>query len=412
MGEMTSRERVLSSIDHRQVDKIPIDFGGTSVTGISAMAYNKLKGKLGIDSPTRVYDVVQQLAMVDQEVIDTLGSDVLDLNRIFMDDLDWHSLSLGDGSMGEYPGWFRPERDAEGSLIGLDDQGREISRMPKGGMCFDQTCFPWENGYPMDINSMGEALRSINWIAHSHTNYINIDNKELRDRTKKLRDSSDKAITMSGGAKILELGFFLRRMDNMLMDLLADHENLKRMLDKMMEIHLAGLEKKLDAVGDLVDVIRFGDDLGMTMGPFMDLAVFDEFFKPRYRELCDYVRQKSRMKVFFHSCGSIRQFIPGLIEAGIDIINPVQTSVHGMDPLELKKEFGSEITFWGGGVDTGVVLPSSRPEEVRRDVLERCEIFSKDGGFVFAPIHNILPEVPPENIMAAYEAIHEFNGTE
>jgi len=406
---MTSRERVLASIDHRQVDKIPIDFGGTSVTGVSAMAYNKLKRKLGIELPTRVYDVVQQLAMVDKEVFESFGSDVVDLNRIFMDDLDWHTVTLGDGSRGEYPGWFRPEKAADGSFLCRDDHGRVISRMPKGGMCFDQTCFPWEDGYPADINSIGEALKSINWIAHSHTNYINIGNDELRARTKSLRETSDKAITMSGGAKILELGFFLRRMDNMLMDLLADHENLKRMLDKLMDIHLAGLEKKLNAVGDLVDVIRFGDDLGMTMGPFMDLAVFDEFFKPRYKVLCDYVRQKSNMKVFFHSCGSIRQFIPGLIEAGIDIINPVQTNAHGMDPAELKREFGSEITFWGGGVDTGAVLPSAGPDEVRRDVLERCEIFSKEGGFVFAPIHNILPEVPPENIIAAYEAVNEFN---
>ena len=215
---------------------------------------------------------------------------------------------------------------------------------------------------------------------------------------------------MSGGAKLLELGFFLRRMDNMLMDLLADHENLSRLLDKLTEMHLAGLEKKIGAVGDLVDVIRFGDDLGMTTGPFMDLDVFRKFFKPRYKELCDYVKQHSNMKIFLHSCGSIRQFIPDLIEAGFDILNPVQTNCYGMDAKGLKEDFGGEITFWGGGIDTSSVLPSGTAEEVRRDVLERCEILSKDGGFVFAPIHNILPEVPPENVIAAYEAVHEFNG--
>ena len=209
---------------------------------------------------------------------------------------------------------------------------------------------------------------------------------------------------------MLELGFFLRRMDNMLMDLLADHKNLSRLLDKLMELHLAGLEKKIRSLGDLVDVIRFGDDLGMTTGPFMDLDIFREFFKPRYKVLCDYVKQNSNMKIFLHSCGSIRQFIPDLIEVGFDILNPVQTNCYGMDAAELKQEFGREITFWGGGVDTASVLPSGTPETVRADVLNRCEILSRGGGFIFAPIHNILPEVPPENVIAAYKAVGEFNG--
>jgi uroporphyrinogen decarboxylase len=285
-----------------------------------------------------------------------------------------------------------------------------MSRMAATGTVFDQTLFPWEDGYPVDIDEVHEAFRSIHWTTHSHTQYINIDEQELRSRTEQLRRSTDRAIVMSGGAKLLELGFFLRRMDNLLMDLLADHANLSRLLDKLVELHLAGLEKKIRAVGDLVDVIRFGDDLGMSTGPFMDLDTFRKLFKPRYRELCDYVKQHSRMKIFLHSCGSIRQFIPDLIEAGFDILNPVQTNCQGMDAAELKREFGREITFWGGGVDTTSVLPAATPEKVRRDVLNRCEILSRGGGFVFAPIHNILPEVPPENVIAAYEAVNEFNG--
>lgn len=408
---MNSRERVLNSIEHKQVDRVPFDFGGTSVTGISAMAYNKLKRKLGVSSPTRVYDVVQQLAMVDQPILDFFATDVLDINRIFMDDMEWQSHTLGDGSRGEYPGWFKPEKNVDGGYLVRDNQERIIARMPEGGMCFDQACFPWENGYPDDFNNIDEAFQSINWIAHSHSKYIQIDNSELRARTKDLRNSSDKAITMSGGAKLLELGFFLRRMDNFLMDLLADQAKASKLLDKLMDIHLAGLEKKLSALGDLVDVIRFGDDLGMTSGPFMDLELFRALLKPRYKVLCDFVKQNSSMKIFFHSCGSIRQFIPDLIEAGFDIINPVQTNAQGMDPVELKNEFGRDITFWGGGVDTASVLPTGTSEEVRRDVLNRCEILSRDGGFIFAPIHNILPEVPPENIIAMYEAVKEFNGT-
>ena len=406
---MTSRERILASISHKQPDQIPIDFGASTVTGISAMAYNKLKEKLGFDVPTRVFDVVQQLAQVDEVFLKFFGVDAIDLNTIFMEELGWYPVTLGDGSKGEYPNWFKPEQAVDGSFYLRDHHGRIMSKMASGGNCFDQTLFPWEHSYPDSMESIGEAFKSINWTAHSHTKYININEEELRDRTQKLRQSTDRAIVMSGGAKLLELGFFLRRMDNMLMDLLADHENLSRLLDKLMEMHLSGLEKKIRAVGDLVDVIRFGDDLGMTSGPFMDIDVFRKFFKPRYKELCDYVKQHSNMKIFLHSCGSIRQFIPDLIEVGFDILNPVQTNCHGMDAAGLKRDFGSEIAFWGGGIDTSSLLPTGTPEEVRADVLERCEILSKNGGFIFAAIHNILPEVPPENIIAAYDAVKEFN---
>lgn len=406
---MNSRERVIQSIEHRQTDRVPIDLGASTVTGISAMAYNKLKVHLGIQAPTRVFDVVQQLAQVDESIASSFGVDAMDLNSLFMDDLDWYPVQLGDGSSGEFPSWFRPEEAEDGSFFVRDSHGEVMSRMAAGGGCFDQTLFPWEHGYPNDMTEIAEAFRSISWTAHSHTKYINIDEAELRKRTLALRSSTDKAIVMSGGAKLLELGFFLRRMDHMLMDLLADQHHLSRLLDKLMEMHLSGLEKKIRAVGDLVDVIRFGDDLGMTTGPFMDLEIFRKFFKPRYKELNDYVKQNSRMKIFFHSCGSIRSFIPDLIEAGFDVLNPVQTNCYGMDAKGLKRDFGREITFWGGGVDTSSVLPTASPEEVRADVLDRCEILSKDGGFVFAPIHNILPEVPPENIVAAYEAVNEFN---
>ena len=156
-------------------------------------------------------------------------------------------------------------------------------------------------------------------------------------------------------------------------------------------------------------MIRFGDDLGMTSGPFMDLVTFRKLFKPRYKILCDYVKKHSNMKIFLHSCGSIKQFIPDLIEVGFDIINPVQTNCYQMDLLTLKNEFGRDITFWGGGVDTASVINRATPQEVRKDVLARCEVLSKDGGFIFAPIHNILSEVTPQNVIAVYNAVKEFN---
>ena len=407
---MNSRERILNSIEGHSTGKVPVDLGGTSVTGISAMACNRLKAKMKIPSPTRVFDVVQQLAMVDEEIIGLFRVDVLDISRIFLDDLDWYETILGDGSKAYFPEWFEPERHEDGSLVAKDPYGKEISRMPAGGMCFDQTFYPWADGYPDDMNLISRAFESINWFAHSHSNYLNIPEDEFRSRTRKLREESDKAITMSGGSKLLETGFFLRRMDNFLMDMYTDPGNVHRLLDKLLEVQMAGLEKKIRAAGDLVDVVRIGDDLGTTGGPLIDPGLFREFLQPRYKVLCDFIKKRTEWKVFFHSCGSIKSFIPGLIEAGVDIINPLQTNALDMDPGTLKTEFGRDICFWGGGIDTASVLPRGSKEEIRSAVLRNCEVLSKDGGFVFAPVHNILPEVPPDNIIAAYEAVKEFNG--
>ncbi len=405
---MNSRERLLLSINHKEPDNVPIDLGSSTVTGISAIAYNNLKKYLKISTPTRVFDVVQQLANVDMEIIEKLGVDALDINRISSETDDWYSVDLADGSNAEYPDWFRPVKAPDGSWYTTDTDGLVLSRMPVGAAFYDQMFFPYENGYPENFEHLKDALKKISWVVHSHASNLNA--AELREKLLNLKKSSDKALVMSGGAKLLELGFFIRRMDNFLMDLITDQVELSEMLDILVEMHLAGLEKKCSTVGDIVDVIRFGDDLGMTSGPFMDLRTFRKLFKPRYKILCDYVKKHSNMKIFLHSCGSIKQYIPDLIEVGFDILNPVQTNCYDMDPFTLKKEFGKDITFWGGGVDTVSILNRATPEDVRKDVLKRCEIFSKDGGFVFAPIHNILSEVPPQNIIAAYNAAKEFNG--
>jgi uroporphyrinogen decarboxylase len=405
---MNSRERLLSAINHKQPDKVPIDLGSSTVTGISAIAYNNLKKYLKIDKPTRVFDIVQQLANVDLEIIDLFGVDALDINRLSAESSDWYEVELADGSKAEYPNWFRPVKGDDGSWLTKDENGLVISKMSEGAAFYDQMYFPYENGYPENLNTLNEALKKISWIVHSHASNLNAI--ELREELLKLRKSTNNALVMSGGVKLLELGFFIRRMDNFLMDLMTDQEKLSEMLDILVDMHLAGLENKCRNIGDLVDVIRFGDDLGMTSGAFMDMGTFRKIFKPRYKILCDYVKKHSSMKIFLHSCGSIKQYIPDLIEVGFDILNPVQTNCYDMDPLTLKKEFGKDITFWGGGVDTASILNRATPENVRKDVLKRCEIFSKNGGYVFAPIHNILSEVPPQNIIAAYNAVKEFNG--
>lgn len=405
---MNSRDRLLLSLNHKQPDRIPVDLGSSTVTGISATAYINLKKHLKIDSPTRVFDVVQQLANVDMEIIDLFGVDALDINRLSAEHDDWYQVELANGSKAEYPGWFRPVKAEDGSWNTFDSEGTMLSKMPAGATFFDQMYFPFENGYPENLSDLSKALKKISWVVHSHAS--NLNPAELRAELISLKKSTNKALVMSGGVKLLELGFFIRRMDNFLMDLMLDEDKLSEMLDILVDMHLASLEKKISNIGDIVDVIRFGDDLGMTSGPFMDLDTFRKHFKPRYKILCDYVKKHSNMKIFMHSCGSIKQYIPDLIEAGFDILNPVQTNCYDMDPVELKREFGKDIVFWGGGVDTASVLNRATPEKVREDVLTRCEILSKNGGFVFAPVHNILSEVPPQNIVAAYNAVKEFNG--
>jgi len=407
---MNSRERIRSAIEHREPDRIPVDFAASTVTGISAIAYNALKEKLGIDSPTRVFDVVQQLAMPDGQLLDRFGADAIDVNVLFMQDIKWMPATLGDGSEAMYPDWFQPVEEPGGSRVAHDRLGNVISRMPPGGSNFDQVFFPWESGYPEHMDEIYAAFQSVNWVAHSHTKYVNIDDTELRRRVADLRSRTDRALVMSGGVKFLEMGFFLRRMDQFLLDLYIDSQKASALLDKLFELQLNKLERTIKVIGDLVDVIRFGDDLGMTTGPLIDTEIFRKFLKPLYRKMCDTVKQRSDMKIFFHSCGGIRPLIPDLIDAGFDLLNPVQTNCAGMDALELKREFGKDITFWGGGVDTSAVLPSGTPEQVRKDVLERCEILGRDGGFVFAPVHNIVAGVPPENVIAAYDAVKEYNG--
>ena len=212
------------------------------------------------------------------------------------------------------------------------------------------------------------------------------------------------------GCNLFEWGTFLRRMDNFLMDLLAEPENVERLLDALMEVHLATLDKVCRAVGDVVDVCRFGDDLGTDTGPFMAPATYRELFKPRHTQLCDYVHKNSQMKTFLHSCGSIYSLLPDLIECGFDVINPVQTACYQMEPERLKAEFGKDITFWGGGADTRKTLNHGTPQAVKDDVRRRMDILAPGGGFVFNTIHNILADVPPENVVAMFEAVAEFGG--
>jgi len=412
---VTSRERILAAVAHREPDRVPVDLGATPSSGISAIAYGRTQRHLALgDGHTRIYDVVQQLAQPEDAVLDRFGVDVLDVGRTFnTQDADWYDVALSDGQRAQYPAWFHPQPQPDGSWRALAPDGVELARMPAGSTFFDQSCFPWVDGYPDGMNGLDAAMGHVLWAALVHSPWDHAGEADfwtaLRSRALELRQRSDRALMIVCGCNLFEWGTFLRRLDNFLMDLHLAPDQVEDLLCLLMQRHIKTLEKVCAAVGDVCDILRFGDDLGMDAGPFMSPDMYQQFFKPCHTELCAYVHTHSRMKTFLHSCGSLYELMPDLIEAGYDIINPVQTNCRNMEPERLKADFGRDITFWGGGCDTRTVLNRAAPSEVRHHVLQRLKILSADGGFVFAAVHNILPDVPPQNVVAMFDAVREFN---
>ncbi len=412
---MTSRERLLAALDHKEPDKVPVDLGSHPSSGISVIAYNNLKKHLKLyPGQTRVYDVVQQLAEPEEDMLDRFGIDIIDIGRLYNRNQDnWYPVQAADGSNALYPTGIRPVKQEDGSFLILKN-GSAIAKMPSGGTFFDQTFFPYLDGYPRDFMDLKKDMDMVMWGSVAvppwdHASEPNFWN-DLRQKLIDFRETSDRAVLISVGCNLFEWGSFLRRMDNFLMDVLADPDNVAALLEALMEIHMQTLTKVCEHVGDLVDVIKFGDDLGMINGPFMPPVTYRELFKPHHKYLNEYTHAHSTAKTLLHSCGSIYALLPDLIEAGFDAINPVQTNCLDMQPEKLKSEFGKDITFWGGGVDTATVLNRETPDNVYKHVIERLNIFAPGGGYVFNTVHNILPEVPPENIMAMFNAVKDFNG--
>jgi len=414
-SDMTSRERVRKSLSHRQPDKIIIDFGSTTSSGITAIAYNQLKKFLGIGTDvTRIYDVVQQLAIVEEPFLDFFGADLISLDIEYeTGPQDWYPVTLCDGSIGYWMDYFRPRHNPDGSHELVDEKGRVLRRMPAGTPFFDQVYFPFADGYPDNLKNLHKAIPKDLWgscprIPYCYENEPDFWTK-LRRKGDWLKENSDRAIVFNAECNLIEWGMYLRRMDNFLVDLYTEPEKVECFADAFLQWRMESLVKIVEAVGDVVDVFRFADDLGMDQGPFMSAAVYRRLFKPRHKALCDYVKKHTNAFTCLHSCGSIYKLIPDLIEAGFDCLNPVQTDCMNMEPERLKREFGSEIVFWGGGCDSRKILNFGTVEDVRQDVRRRIEIFSPGGAFVFCPIHNILPDVPPQNIVAMYEAARELN---
>ncbi|MCX7918668.1 MAG: methyltransferase [bacterium] len=395
---MTSRERVLKALNHQEPDKVPIDFGSMRSTGIMAVAYHRLKEKLGITTGvTRIYDWMQQLAEVEKEIIDLFEVDVVDLENtsICPDRRRWKKWTLPDGSPAEIPSALNLRRQKNAWVV-KDKRGKIIAQMPDGSYYFTRCEHPLEKSkYPKDIRKYKFYI------------YTDQELERLHRRAQWLYRYTNYAIMGGFGGNILESGQGLRGWEQFMIDLASDRVFAEELMDRLVETHLINLRDYLAAVGDYIQIIQMGDDLGTQISSQISPQMYAELIKPRHKKIYQYVREHSQVKVFLHSCGAIYDLIPDLIDAGVDILNPVQTSAAKMDPKKLKERFGTQVSFWGGGCDTQSILTST-PKQIEHHVKERIKIFAPGGGFVFCQVHNIQANVPPENIIAMFEAVKKY----
>ena len=274
------------------------------------------------------------------------------------------------------------------------DGDRVAARMPEGCYYFE-SCNP-----PMKNSKSSEDIENFKW--HFFTDeYL----KQIEKKAKHLFEETNYAIMGGFGGNILELGQAYRGWDQFMIDLAIEQNFAAELMDKMVEVHLKNLEGYLQAVGKYIQIIQMGDDLGTQNAPQISPDMYREMIKPRHKKIYQYVKENSDLFLFLHSCGSVYDLIPDLIDDGVEILNPVQTSAKKMEPQILKKEFGDKLTFWGGGVDTQYILPKGTPEQIIEDVSEQLKIFAPGGGFVFAPIHNIQANILPENIVTLYDTV-------
>jgi uroporphyrinogen decarboxylase len=417
---MTPRERVLQAFAHREADGVPRDFSGHRSSGIAAIAYAKLRDHLGFaKKPIRVYDPVQQLAVVDEDVLSRFGIDVVEMGRGFARaDKDWRDWTLPDGVPCAMPAWTAPER-LPGEWVLRSPSRTVIGRMPDGALYFEQVNYPFMA--TEDLEGIPRAFEESMWTSPAGAAPPGPlaegaeGERILREGAVRLRASTDRAIVGLFGGNLFEAGQFLYRNDNFFLLLAGEPARAESFLDKLVELHVDKLRGFLGAVGDSIDVIVFGDDLGMQTGPQISPEMYRRFFKGRHARLWGEAKRlapagrggepgRPPIRVMLHSCGGIRELLPDLIDAGLDAVNPVQISCDGMDAAGLKRDFGGDLVFWGGGCDTRTVLPYGSPREVGDHVKRQVEVMRKGGGFVFQQVHNVLANIPPENVVAMFDA--------
>jgi len=417
---MTSKERVAAAIGLRPPDRIPIDFGSTSVTGIHVNTVAALREFYGLERrPVKIHEPFQMLGLVEEDLKQAMGVDVDGVFRrqtAFGFPLeDWKPWRTHQGVEVLVPGAFQTTTDANGDTLiypGGDLSAPPSGRMPRNGYFFDvivrQDPIVEENLNPED------NLEDFQLLTPAEVASFETDVRAVAAGGRAVMTSLSG--TSFGDIARVPAPFLkhpkgIRDIGEWYMSTTSRREYIHAIFSRQCEIALANVEKMHAAVGDLIDTVFVcGTDFGTQSGTFCSLKTFRDLWFPYYRQLNHWIHGHTRWKTFKHSCGSVERFIPSFIEAGFDILNPVQCSAANMEAEHLKAEYGGRIAFWGGGVDTQKVLPFGTPGQVRAQVLERCRVFSQGGGFVFNSIHNVQAQTPVENIVAMIDAVHEFNG--
>ena len=378
---MTSRERVLRALNHQIPDRVPIDLGGNQ-TGIHKFPYMALLDHLGIADDVKIMDAVQQLARPCEAVLERFH-------------VDTRYIAAGAAA------------DFKGGIVTTTRDGRLWHDLTdEFGVRWSM---PDDEPYYMDITHHPLAEATVADVR----NYPFPKGADpgrfagLRERALALRNETPYAVVSGISGVVYEICWYLRGLEQWFTDMLAQPEFCEALLDQTLKFWLDWFRVFLDEVGDLVDVILIGDDLGGQTGPLFNPDFYRRVVKPRHKRLVQYIRSRTGAKVWYHTCGSCGDYIPDLIDNGIHILNPVQIGCAKMDPRTLKTRFGRELVFWGGAIDTQHVLPTASPETVRDEVRRNLGIWKPGGGYVFNNVHNIQPGVPPENIVALFDAAYD-----
>ena len=418
---MNSRERVSTILNHQEADRVPLDLGGSGTTGMHVDSVYLLRQALRLDppgTPVKVVDCFQMLGEITPDLVAALDADVLPLYKQITDfgfRLEgWKPWTTFAGTPVLVPEGFTAEPDSDGDILLYPQGDRSVppsGRMPKDGFYFDPIT---------RVTSVDDANLKVEDNLEEFVPIAECDLTYLREQAELLHTTTDKAILMSLGgtsfgsfsattAPSLKCPKGIRSVEEWQMSTITRRDHLIKIFERQLEIGLANFQRVFDAVGNRVTaVITSYTDFGAQNGPFISPNTYRELYKPFNKAVNDWVHKNTKWKTFTHCCGSVRALLTDFVEAGFDILNPVQTSAANMDPAELKKSFGDALTFWGGGVDTQRTLPFGTPEDVREQVRQRIKIFGTGGGFVFNPVHNVQARAPIENILAMYETVREF----
>lgn len=407
---MNSRERVLKAVDHEEPDRVPIDLGGSLVTGIMAGALVKLRRHLGFAPTVKVYDIFQMLGDVAMDLVEHFEIDVLPVEpeAITFSHLrrrNYKPWTLFDGTQVQMPGAFSVEISADGDWL-LHEDGDPtrpvVGRMPKDGFYFDRmNITSWD--YEFKPPSL-ETLRTSNWRRLTDESL-----RYLQEKAHTLRRATDKALVMTNWGDAVLGPPSVGSLTEWLVLMVSEPEYVHDLMALGAEVAIDNLKLYWQAIGTDIDIISLdGYDYGTQQREMFSPALFEAYHEPCYKQQCDWIHQNTPWKISKHCCGSIPRLIEPMIRAGIDILNPVQTTADNMAAPWLKATFGDRITFWGGGVDTQQVFSQCGPEDVIADVRQRLKTFAPGGGFVWAAIHNMQYDVPSQNIVAALQTVREY----